>query len=127
MTGDLVTLFVSDIKHPAVDAGVIHRNYILVVIIRSFFSVEWDIGMAVKDWNGINMQERLIISWEEIPRCSKNSHNKPPHPHNNQMKVIVLIGSDDLDKLNPQFKDMIHQQFSLGGHLDGLSNLIRID
>ena len=30
MPGDLVTTFASDTKHPVVDAGVIHRNYILV-------------------------------------------------------------------------------------------------
>ena len=45
MPGDLVMAFTSDIKHPAVDAGVIHRNYILVGIVKSFVSVEWNTGM----------------------------------------------------------------------------------
>ena len=63
MPGDLGMAFVSDIKHPTVDAGVIHRNYILVGIIKSFVSVEWDTGMADEEWNGITVQERLKASW----------------------------------------------------------------
>ena len=111
MPGDLVMAFASDIKHPAVDAGVIHRNYILVGIIKSCVSVEWDTGMADENRNGITVQERLKVSWGEIPRWKKNSHNKSPPPHNSQVKVIALSGNGDLDNLNPQFKDMIRQQF----------------
>ena len=59
--------FASYIKHPAVDTCVIHRNYILVGIIRPCVSVEWDTGIADKDWNGITVQKRLNVSWGEIP------------------------------------------------------------
>ena len=113
MPGDLVMAFASDIKHPAVDAGVIHRNYILVGIVKSFVSVEWNTGVTDvdTDWNGITVQERLNVSWGEVTRWKKNSPNQPPHPHNSLVKVIALSGNGDLDKLNPQFKDMILQQF----------------
>ena len=40
MPGDVVMAFASDIKHPAVDAGVIHRNYILVGIVKSFVCIQ---------------------------------------------------------------------------------------
>ena len=112
LPGDLVMAFASDIKHPAVDAGVIHRNYILVGIIKSFVSVEWDNGMADEDWNGITVQERLNVSWGEVPRWKKTSPNQAPPPHNDDVKVIALGGNGDLENLNPQFKDMIRQQFS---------------
>ena len=112
MPGDLVMAFASDIKHPAVDAGVIHRNYILVGIVKSFVCVKWDTGMADEDWNGITVQERLNVSWGEVPRWKKSSPNQAPPPHNDDVKVIALSGNGDLENLNPQFKDMIHQQFS---------------
>ena len=113
MPGDLVMAFASDIKHPAVVAGVIHRNYILVGIVKSFVSVKWDTGMADfdEDWNGIAVQERLNVSWGEVPRWKKSSPNQPPPPHNFQVKVIALSGNGDLENLNPHFKDMINQQF----------------
>ena len=81
----------------------------LWIFIRSFVSVEWYTGMADEDWNGITVHERLHESSDEIPRWSRNSPNKPPPPHNNQVKVKALSVNGDLDKLNPQFKDMIHQ------------------
>ena len=104
-------------QDPAVDAGVIHRNYILVGIVKSFVGVEWDTGMADvdEDWNGITVQERLNVSWGEVTRWKKNSPNQPPPPHNSLVKVIALSGNGDLDKLNPQFKDMILQQFIFSG------------
>ena len=42
MPGDLVFEFASDINHPAVGAGLIHRNYILVGAVKSFFKIRWD-------------------------------------------------------------------------------------
>ena len=59
MPGYLVMEFASDIKHPTVDVVVIHRNYILVGIIRSCVSVEWDTGMVYENWNCITIQDRL--------------------------------------------------------------------
>ena len=113
MPGDLAMAFTFDIKHPAVDAGVIHRNYILVGIVKSFVSVEWNTGVTDvdTDWNGITVQERLNVSWGEVPRWKKSSPNQPLPPHNNDVKVIALSGNGDLENLNPQFTKMIHQQF----------------
>ena len=65
-----------------------------------------------EDWNGITVQERLNVSWGEDPCWKKSSPNQPPPPHNNHVKVIALSGNGDLENLNPQFKDMIRQQFS---------------
>ena len=65
--------------------------------------------MTDEEWNGITVQERLNVSWGEVLLWKKNSPNKPPPPHNNQVKVIVLSGDGDLENLNPQFKDMINQ------------------
>ena len=81
MSGYLVMSFLSDIKHPAVEVDVIHRNYILVGIIRSFVSIEWDTGMTDEDWNSITMQGRLNVFWGKIPRWNKSSSNNPSTPH----------------------------------------------
>ena len=114
LPGDLVMAFASDIKHPAVTAGVIHRNYILVGIVKSFVSVEWDTRMhdVDEEWNGITVQERLNVTWGEVLRWKKTSPNQATPPHNDDVKVIALSGNGDLENLNPQFKDMIRQQFS---------------
>ena len=80
MPEDLVMAFSSDIKHPAVDIGVIHRNYILVGIVKSFVSVEWNTGRddVDEEWNGITVQERLNVTWGEVPRWKKTSPNQAP-------------------------------------------------
>ena len=67
--------------------------------------------MADEEWNGITVQERLNVSWEEVPRWKKNSPNKPPPTYNNQVKVIAQSRNGDLENLNRQPKDMINQQF----------------
>ena len=67
--------------------------------------------MANEYWNGITVQERLNVSWGEVPRWEKNPPNKLPYLHNNQVKVIALNGNGDLENLNQQFKDMINKQF----------------
>ena len=117
MPGDLVMAFASDINHPAVDAGVIHRNYILVGIVQRFIDVEWNTGMSEEDWDGITTQERLKVTWGEIDGWDMYSSAKPPHPLNSEVKVILLKGDGNLDKINPELKSLIetHFEFVNGG------------
>ena len=111
MPGDLVMAFASDIKHPAVDEGLIHRNYILVGIVKVFVYVEWNTHLGDDEWNGITTQERLKVFWSDIDGWDSYSSNQPKHPLNSQVKVIALKRNGNLDGINPQFKALIEDQF----------------
>ena len=111
MPGDLVMAFASDIDHPAVVAGAIHRSYILVGIVNSFVDVEWD--TKISDI-GITVQERLNVLWGNIDNWNNYSPDIADSPRNDQVKVIALKMDGDVDKLNPQFKAMIDEQFTFG-------------
>ena len=111
MPGDLVMAFASDISHPAVDAGVIHRNYVLVGIVQRFIDVEWNTGRFEDDWNGITTQERLKVTWGQIDGWDMYSCPKPKHPHNSDLKVISLKGDGNLDKINPEIQALIDTNF----------------
>ena len=111
MPGDLVMAFASDIDHSAVDAGVIHRSYMLVGIVNSFVDVEWE--TKISDI-GITVQERLNVLWGNIDNWNNYSPDIADSPRNDQVKVIALKMDGDVDKLNPQFKAMIDEQFTFG-------------
>ena len=111
MPGDLVMAFASDINHPAIEEGLIHRNYILVGVVQSFTDVVWDTGYADDDWDGKTTQERLKVLWCDIKGWDKGHANQPEHPLNQQVKVISVTGDGNLNKINPEFKSLIEDQF----------------
>ena len=111
MPGDLVMAFASDINHPAVDAGVIHRSYMLVGIVNSFVDVEQETKIAEIV---ITVQERLNVFWGNIDNWNNYSTDISNLPRNKQVKVIALKMDGDMDKLNRQFKAMIDEQFTFG-------------
>ena len=111
MPGDLVMAFASDIDHPAIEEGLIHRNYILLGIVKSFVHVEWNTEMGDDEWDGITTQERLKMFWADIPGWDDDTCNQPKHPHNSQVKVIALKRDGDLEGINPEFKALIDDQF----------------
>ena len=114
MPGDLVMAFASDINHPAVEAGLIHRNYILVGAVKSFVDVKWNTGMGDDEWDGITNQERLKIVWSDIKDWDDLSLNQPECPLNSQVKVIALKSDGNLNGINPEFKALIENQFEFG-------------
>ena len=109
MPGDLVFAFASDINHPAVDAGLIHRNYILVGAVKSFVNVKWDTGMGDDEWDGFTNQKRLKILWSHIKDWDDSS--QPECPLNSQVKVVALKSDGNLDGMNPEIKTLIEDQF----------------
>ena len=44
MPGDLIMDFSSEVNHPEARDEIIHRNYILIGIVKSFVYEEWDTG-----------------------------------------------------------------------------------
>ena len=61
MPGDLVMAFASDIHHPALESGLIHQNYMVIGLVKSFVEVKWDTEMGDDEWDGIATQERLKV------------------------------------------------------------------
>ena len=82
MQGDPIIAFLSDIIHLAIDEYVIHRNYILVGIVKSFVDVEWNIR---SDFD-IVPQERLKVCWCDIDDWDSYKQVKTPDYRN--VKVI---------------------------------------
>ena len=119
MPGDLVMAFASDIEHPAVKEGIIHRNYILLGIVKSFVNVKWGCGIEDEEsgWDGVTWQERLKVFWGDVDGWDAYSCNQPGEPRNDQVKVVALKRSGNLANINPQFKGMIDEQweFANGG------------
>ena len=113
MPGDLVMAFASDIEHPAVKEGIIHRNYILLGIVKSFVNVKWGCGIEDEEsgWDGVTWQERLKVFWGDVNGWDAYSCNQPGEPRNDQVKVIALKRGGNLAKINPQFKEMIDEQW----------------
>ena len=111
MPGDLVMAFASDINHPAFELRLIHRNYILVGIVKSFVEVKWNTKMADDEWDGITTQERLKILWGKADGASWEHESQGKHPLNSQVKVIGLRRYDSFDGINQNFKALIEEQF----------------
>ena len=79
MPGDLVMAFASDIEHPAVKEGIIHCNYILLGIVKSFVNVKWSHGIEDEEsgWDGVSWQERLKVFWGDVNGWDAYSCNQP--------------------------------------------------
>ena len=114
MPGDLVMAFASDINHPAVAAGLIHRHYILVGAVKSFVKVRWNTTLADDDWDGFMDQERLKVEWSDIKDWDNLSLEKPEYPLNSQVKVIALKSDSNLNGFNLEFEALIKNQFEFG-------------
>ena len=111
MPGDLVMAFASDIHHPALESGLIHPNYMVIGLVKSFVEVKWDTEMGDDEWDGIATQERLKVFWFDIDGWDSDTCNQPEHPLNSQVKVVALRRDGSLDGINPQFKALIEEQF----------------
>ena len=110
LVGDLVMGFASDLEHPEIVENNIHRNYILMGILRSFIDVEWDTGRRDKeDWDGITIQERLNVQWFDGNKLGITMNVK--HPRNDQVKVIALARDGDIDNMNTHFKSLVKENF----------------
>ena len=111
MPGDLVMAFASDINHPAFKSGLIHQNYMVIGIVKSFVEVKWDTEMGDDEWDGIATQERLKVNWCDIDGWDSDTCSQPKHPLNSQVKVVGVRRDGSLDGINPQFKALIEEQF----------------
>ena len=103
--------FASDINHPVFELGLIHQNYTVIGLVKSFVEVKWDTEMGDDEWDGIATQERLKVNWCDIDGWDSDTCSQPKHPLNSQVKVVGVRRNGSLDGINPQFKALIEEQF----------------
>ena len=64
--GDIIMAFTSNVKHPAACDDIVRHNYILIGIVNFFVYEELNMGKKYNKWDGITIQDRWKIFWDDV-------------------------------------------------------------